>query len=134
MTWSVMQVNPKGDLVLAKVAEAEDKTIGGVLLPDTAQRKPTSGAHPPHFKGNQYVKKHGPATGATMQSLSLCIFRQHHGSRSLAFPRTRKRCRPLHADPVGSHHAPAGDVMGALSEVREACITSSAAEVIMQSM
>ena len=34
----------------------------------------------------------------------------------------------------GSHHAPAGDVMGALSEVREACITSSAAEVIMQSM
>ena len=39
-----MQVVPKGDLVLAKVAEAEDKTLGGVLLPDSAQKKPTSGA------------------------------------------------------------------------------------------
>ena len=38
------QVVPKGDLVLAKVAEAEDKTLGGVLLPDSAQKKPTSGA------------------------------------------------------------------------------------------
>ena len=40
------QVNPKGDLVLAKVAEAEEKTLGGVLLPDSAQKKPTSGRAP----------------------------------------------------------------------------------------
>lgn len=39
----LMQVNPKGDLVLAKVAEAEEKTTGGVLLPNSAQKKPTSG-------------------------------------------------------------------------------------------
>jgi chaperonin GroES len=38
------QVKPKGDLVLAKVAEAEEKTTGGILLPDSAQQKPTSGA------------------------------------------------------------------------------------------
>lgn len=28
---------PKGDLVLAKVAEAEEKTSGGILLPGSAQ-------------------------------------------------------------------------------------------------
>ena len=39
----LMQIDPKGDLVLAKVAEAEEKTLGGVLLPDSAQKKPTSG-------------------------------------------------------------------------------------------
>ena len=38
------QVTPKGDLVLAKVAEAEEATTGGILLPTSAQRKPTSGA------------------------------------------------------------------------------------------
>ena len=37
------QVLPKGDLVLAKVAEAEEATTGGILLPSAAQRKPTSG-------------------------------------------------------------------------------------------
>ena len=34
---------PKGDLVLAKVAEAEEKTTGGILLPGSAQTRPTSG-------------------------------------------------------------------------------------------
>lgn len=41
------QVKPKGDLVLAKVAEAEEATAGGILLPTQAQRKPTSGTLPP---------------------------------------------------------------------------------------
>ena len=39
------QVEPKGDLVLVEVAEAEAKTTGGVLLPTAAQKKPTSGAN-----------------------------------------------------------------------------------------
>lgn len=38
-----MQVMPKGDLVLARVAEAEEKTTGGILLPGSAQARPTSG-------------------------------------------------------------------------------------------
>lgn len=37
------QVMPKGDLVLVKVAEVEDKTTGGILLPSAAQKRPTSG-------------------------------------------------------------------------------------------
>lgn len=34
---SAEQVMPKGDLVLAKVAEAEEKTSGGILLPGSAK-------------------------------------------------------------------------------------------------
>lgn len=38
-----IQVTPKGDLVLCKVADAEEKTTGGIMLPTSAQRRPTSG-------------------------------------------------------------------------------------------
>ena len=41
-----LQVSPKGDLVLCKVAEAEEQTTGGLLLPSSAQSKPTSGKYP----------------------------------------------------------------------------------------
>jgi chaperonin GroES len=43
LTRNSLQVSPKGDLVLAKVAEMEDKTTGGILLPTSAQKRPTSG-------------------------------------------------------------------------------------------
>lgn len=38
------KVSPKGDLVLLKVTEAEEKTTGGILLPGSAQKKPTAGS------------------------------------------------------------------------------------------
>ncbi len=38
-----VQLMPKGDLVLAKIAEVEEKTTGGILLPTSAQKRPTSG-------------------------------------------------------------------------------------------
>ena len=38
------QIAPKGDRVLVKVAEQEVKTRGGILLPTSAQKRPTSGA------------------------------------------------------------------------------------------
>ncbi|NQT07060.1 MAG: co-chaperone GroES [Candidatus Omnitrophica bacterium] len=34
------KVQPLGDRVLVKVLEAEEKTKGGIVLPDTAQEKP----------------------------------------------------------------------------------------------
>jgi chaperonin GroES len=37
-------IEPKGDRVLVKVAEQEEKTRGGILLPSSAQKRPTSGA------------------------------------------------------------------------------------------
>jgi chaperonin GroES len=38
-----MQVVPKGRKLLAKVAELEEKTTGGILLPTSSQKRPTSG-------------------------------------------------------------------------------------------
>jgi len=38
-----MKVVPLNDKVLVKRLEAEDKTAGGILLPDTAREKPRQG-------------------------------------------------------------------------------------------
>jgi chaperonin GroES len=38
-----MQIQPLGDRVVVKRFEAEDKTAGGILLPDTAKDKPQKG-------------------------------------------------------------------------------------------
>ena len=36
-------LNPLGDRVFVKVSESEEKTAGGILLPDTAKEKPQVG-------------------------------------------------------------------------------------------
>ena len=38
-----MAIQPLGDRVLIKRLEAEDKTKGGIVLPDTAKEKPQKG-------------------------------------------------------------------------------------------
>jgi chaperonin GroES len=38
-----MKVIPLNDKILVKRVEAEDKTAGGILLPDTAKEKPRQG-------------------------------------------------------------------------------------------
>ncbi len=43
VTLSVSTVKPLGDRILVKVSEAEEKTAGGILLPDTAKEKPQVG-------------------------------------------------------------------------------------------
>ncbi len=40
MTTVATKIQPLGDRVLVKVLEAEDKTKGGIVLPDTAKEKP----------------------------------------------------------------------------------------------
>jgi chaperonin GroES len=40
---SATALKPLGDRVLVKVLEQEDKTAGGILLPDTAREKPQLG-------------------------------------------------------------------------------------------
>lgn len=40
---SVSTVKPLGDRVFVKVREAEEKTAGGIILPDTAKEKPQIG-------------------------------------------------------------------------------------------
>lgn len=36
-------ITPLGDKVVVEVLEAEDKTAGGIILPDSAKKKPTEG-------------------------------------------------------------------------------------------
>ena len=43
ITINVTTVKPLGDRVFVKVSEAEEKTAGGILLPDTAKEKPQIG-------------------------------------------------------------------------------------------
>jgi chaperonin GroES len=38
-----MKVVPLGDKIVVKRLEAEDKTAGGIVLPDTAKEKPQQG-------------------------------------------------------------------------------------------
>jgi len=38
-----MQIQPLGDRVLIKPLEAQEKTKGGIVLPDTAKEKPQEG-------------------------------------------------------------------------------------------
>ena len=40
---SVSTVKPLGDRIFVKVSESEEKTAGGILLPDTAKEKPQRG-------------------------------------------------------------------------------------------
>ena len=43
VTLSVSTVKPLGERVFVKVSESEEKTAGGILLPDTAKEKPQVG-------------------------------------------------------------------------------------------
>ncbi len=43
LTLSTSTLQPLGDRLLVKVATKEEKTIGGIFLPDTAQEKPQIG-------------------------------------------------------------------------------------------
>jgi len=38
-----MNLKPLGDKVIVEYLKAEDKTTGGIILPDTAQEKPQEG-------------------------------------------------------------------------------------------
>lgn len=39
-----MQIKPLADRVLVKAAPAEEKTVGGIIIPDTAKEKPLQGS------------------------------------------------------------------------------------------
>lgn len=39
-----MTIKPLADRVLIKPAQAEEKTVGGIIIPDTAKEKPLQGS------------------------------------------------------------------------------------------
>ena len=40
----MMNIKPLADRVLVKPAAAEEKTVGGIMIPDTAKEKPLQGS------------------------------------------------------------------------------------------
>ena len=48
-----MKIQPLADRVLIKPAPAEEKTIGGIIIPDTAKEKPLKGEVVACGKGNK---------------------------------------------------------------------------------
>ena len=42
-TYKAMNVKPLADRVLIKPAPAEEKTVGGIIIPDSAKEKPLKG-------------------------------------------------------------------------------------------
>ena len=43
MKYTIMTIRPLADRVLILPAPAEEKTIGGIIIPDTAKEKPLQG-------------------------------------------------------------------------------------------
>ena len=48
-----MKIQPLADRVLIKPAPAEEKTIGGIIIPDTAKEKPLRGEVLAYGKGTK---------------------------------------------------------------------------------
>jgi len=46
-----MKFRPLHDRVLVRRVEAEEKTAGGIIIPDTAKEKPQEGEHDPASDG-----------------------------------------------------------------------------------
>lgn len=68
----VKTVTPVGDRVFVKAEEAEAKTVGGILLPSSAQKRPTQGTVQ-SAGGAKGVKVRGPWAGGAPRSVGPCM-------------------------------------------------------------
>ena len=74
---SKMKIVPLGDRVVVKRAEAEAKTSGGIVLPDTARDKPQRGEV--LAVGDGHVRKDGKKTPLTVKPGDRVIFSSYAG-------------------------------------------------------
>ena len=73
----VIRIVPLGDRVVLKRAEAEAKTAGGIVLPDTAQDKPQRGEVV--AVGDGHVKRDGSKAPLTVKEGDSVIFSSYAG-------------------------------------------------------
>jgi len=71
-------VTPLGDRVLVKRVEADEKTKGGIILPDTAKEKPREGVV--IAVGNGKVLDNGTRQAMTVKPKDRVIFSSYAGS------------------------------------------------------
>ena len=72
-----MKIRPLGDKVVLKRQEAEGKTAGGIVLPDTAKDKPQKGEVV--AVGDGHVRDDGSKTPLTVREGDKVIFSSYAG-------------------------------------------------------
>ena len=72
-----MKVRPLDDRVLVKPLESEEKTEGGIVLPDTAKEKPQKGTVEAHGPGK--LLKDGARAKLTVKVGDQVIFGKYSG-------------------------------------------------------
>lgn len=73
-----MTVTPLGDRVLVKRVAADDKTKGGIILPDTAKEKPREGVVVAVGKGK--VLESGSRQAMSVKEKDRVLFSSYAGS------------------------------------------------------
>jgi len=76
-----MSIKPLGDRVLVEVLEAEDKTKGGIILPDTAKEEKTEGKIVSIGLGK--VLESGKRQPLDVKKGDRIIFGKYHGDEIL---------------------------------------------------
>ncbi|MFQ5733282.1 MAG: co-chaperone GroES [Planctomycetaceae bacterium] len=71
------QITPLGDRVVLRRAEAEEKTAGGIVLPDSAQDKPQQGKVV--AVGEGHVRNDGTKVPLTVKPGDKVIFSSYAG-------------------------------------------------------
>ncbi len=73
-----MKFRPLHDRVLVRRAEAETKTAGGIIIPGTAEKKPTEGEIV--AVGNGYVNDNGDVRALDVKQGDKVLFNEWAGS------------------------------------------------------
>lgn len=73
-----MKVKPLGDKILVEVLEAEEKTKGGIVLPDTAKEKPQQGKIVAVGKGR--VSDDGKTIAPEVKEGDVILFGKYSGT------------------------------------------------------
>lgn len=71
-------IRPLGDKVVVRVLEAEEKTAGGIILPDSAKKKPTEGEVVAVGEGR--VLENGKRNTLTVKVGDRVIFSKYGGN------------------------------------------------------
>ncbi|MDP4175431.1 MAG: co-chaperone GroES [Bacteroidota bacterium] len=72
------RIQPLGDRVIVKPAEAEEKTKGGIILPDTAKEKPIEGTV--IAVGSGKVAENGTVTALTVKAGDKVLYGKYSGT------------------------------------------------------
>ena len=72
------KIQPLGDRVLVEPLEAEDKTSGGIIIPDTAKEKQQRGKVIAVGKGR--INEEGKVTPLEVKANDLVLFGRYSGS------------------------------------------------------